>query len=128
MNRWIRYCIKQARKRTTDQKYRLHAVLVRGGSVIVQGRNVSVQDACGRSKNPCAPEWIGLHAEMDCVRRATPEQMAGATLYVGGVSPAGNLILTRPCDWCWDVLSSLSLASIVYHTDSGLTVLTKIKR
>lgn len=117
--RWLRYCVKKARQRQTPQQYRLHALLVKGGSVLAQGYNVPATEFPGKALNPRAPEWIGLHAELACLKKATEEQISGSTLYVGGVTWSGNLLLSKPCEFCWQVLEQLELARVVWHTPAG---------
>ena len=56
---------------------------------------------------------------MAAIRKATPERLKGATLYVGGVSAKGNKILTKPCRWCAGVLKSTGIKSVVWHNHSG---------
>lgn len=119
MHRWLRYCVKKAGERTTEQKYRLHSVLIRGGSVISQGINLSVSECYGRSANPKAPEWIGLHAEIACLRRVT--EPSGAVLYVGGVTASGALLLSKPCKWCWDSIKEAGIVAVVWHDPDGIT-------
>lgn len=128
MHRWLRYCVKIAKSTTTSQRYRLHAVLVRGGAVLAQGSNLAVSDILGKVFNPDAPEWIGLHAEMACIRRARPDQLVGATLYVGGVTASGNIVTSKPCHWCYDVLSRTGISRIVWHDTAGNTHSIKLRR
>jgi tRNA(Arg) A34 adenosine deaminase TadA len=118
-SRWLRYCIRKAKKYDTNQRYKFHAVLVKGGSIQGEGQNISVQDCGGQVFNPHAPEWIGLHAEMSCLKRASDRQIEGATLYVGGVTQAGKLITTAPCDWCGHILDMSGLFAVVWHDSIG---------
>lgn len=122
MNSWLKYAVKKARSRKGEaQKYRLNAVLIRGGSVLAEGTNQPADTSSFRVVNPKAPEWMGIHAEIDCLRRATPEQIEGSTLFVGGVKPSGGLIVTKPCQYCEEILRDSELSAVVWHTAWGTT-------
>lgn len=117
--KWIEYCIRKARRRNTSQRYRLHSVLVRGGSVICEGENLPVTDFALKCIKPHAEEWIGLHAEVATIRKAKPNQLKGAVLYVGGVTHFGSLILSKPCCWCSDILKETGIKAVVWHDKDG---------
>lgn len=121
MNRWLAYCVRRARRRDSLQRFRLHAVLVRGGRVQAEGFNFHPTDMHARVVNPKAPTWMGMHAEVACLRSATPEQIRGSTLYVGGVNYTGKLIRTRPCEWCLDIIADAGVQNIAWHDAYGRT-------
>lgn len=118
-NRWIDYCLRRALTRDTAQRYRLHSVLIRGGSVLAEGENLPVTAAHGKIMNPEAEEWMGLHAEMDCLRSATEDQLESSVLYVAGVSPTGKLLISKPCPYCTEILIEQPLKSVRYHNSRG---------
>lgn len=120
MHRWLRYCLIKAGRRTGGQRYRLYAVAIKGGSVQAEGYNRPASDFPGVSFNQFAPTYIGLHAEMDCIRLATSESIAGSTLYVAGVNPSGGLLLSKPCDTCMETIIEAGIRKVVWHDTNGV--------
>lgn len=85
-----------------------------------------VTDFPGRVLNARAPEWIGLHAELACLKNATEENVIGATLYVAGVTWSGNLVRSKPCEFCWPVLQDSGLSRVVWLEPNGFAALHKL--
>lgn len=67
------------------------------------------------------PEQVFLHAEADCLVRATkvltPKQMAGSVLYVVRVKLDGSLGLAKPCVGCMALIDEFGVGSVKFTVD-----------
>ena len=111
--RWMRLAIAQAES-ATHEKWRVGAVLVRGGSVLSTG--------CNKYRND--PSIVGLngvsyHAEDVAIKRAGTSK--GATLFVARVTKSGMLGLAKPCHKCLPLLEENGVHSIVWTHPYGIT-------
>lgn len=88
------------------------AVIVRGGNVLSLGINKMknhpdvipeelIKDACH------------VHAEIDAIKKVKND-LRGATIYVARVSPFGKGVMSRPCNKCYQAISSAGISKIVY--------------
>jgi len=110
--RWLRYALQQAEQAPHD-RWRVGAVLVRGGSVLSTGFN--------RYRNDPAQVEFGhasYHAEEVALRRSGDAE--GSTIYVARVTRSGLLGLAKPCPRCTDMLITEGVSTVVWSTPSGL--------
>lgn len=54
-----------------------------------------------------------VHAEIDAIKKVKGG-LKGATIYVARISPFGKGMLSRPCDRCYDIITSSGINKIVY--------------
>lgn len=102
-DRWLDVALKVAAA-SPYRKWRVGAVVVRGGSVLAVGMSKSRNDPSlldgydeGSHEAQHIRERLSLHAEIDALSRCTPE---GADLYVARLTPAGATALAKPCRRC----------------------------
>ena len=99
---------------STHSKYRMVAILVKGGRLISAGAN----------KENSAPKRyvkqirtnMSLHAEVCCLSGISKEASRGATIYIVGETAKGNSMLTAPCESCLSFIFHMDLKRIVYET------------
>jgi deoxycytidylate deaminase len=114
----MRLAIKQAQWAPHD-KWRVGAVLVRGGSVISTGYN--------RYRNHPAQvnlEGISYHAEEACIMKAGDPH--GATIYVARITKSGLLGMAKPCVRCQELLLSNGVRAVVYTTPTEIIKLRSL--
>lgn len=112
--RWLRTALQQAEK-ATHPKWRVGAVVVRGGSVVGQGSN--------RYRN--SPANVGhrdvsYHAEDVALRRAG-ENSSGSTIYVARLTMGGDLGLAKPCSRCQELLDKYNVHTVVWSSPTGIS-------
>lgn len=117
--RWMSVALNQAEK-APHAKWRVGAVLVRGGSVISTGYN-------RYRNNPSQVELpdVSYHAEEVALKRAG-DSAEGSTLYVARLTRSGDLALSRPCEWCQHKLSEYGVYTVSWTTEYGL-IKTRLK-
>lgn len=109
MNRTI-YC---ATKSECRQK---HAALVeKSGRVISWAINKYYNDPAMFPSDLLTREreMISVHAEINAIRRVSPEVLLGATIYVARVGSKGAA-LSRPCERCEDALVKAGVRKVIY--------------
>lgn len=119
--RWIAVA-KKMLLYSNHPKYKMVAILVKGGKIVSMGTN---------SLGPPAffiryAENRGRHAEVRCLFGLDKKYTKGATLYVVGLTAVGNIILSRPCKGCEDFIKRMGLRRVVYHTVTDEIVGEKI--
>lgn len=102
-----------AMKRAVDSqcRYRVGAVLVRGGRVL--------GGACNKYRNNPFIDFqnASFHAEEVLLRRTRRPQ--GAVVYVARVDNRGRPLLARPCQRCQQALAAYGVVRAHYTTDTG---------
>lgn len=117
-NRRLRECLKKARARETTMRWSMYAILEKGGAVQAQGWNIPASDGSFMSIHPKAPDFLGLHAEIVCIRNAAVTE--GCTLYIGGIlTGSRRLLMTKPCDWCIQTIMDAGINKVVWHDTEG---------
>lgn len=110
--RWLRHALVQA-EQAPHARWRVGAVLIRGGSVLSTGYN--------RYRNDPAQVEFGnasYHAEEVALRKAGDAE--GSTIYVARITRSGALGLAKPCPRCLDLLITEGVSTVVWSTPSGL--------
>lgn|SRR3990167_3447404 len=75
--------------RRSQCSVKVSAVLADAVGIVSWGRNHSGSDG------------MGCHAEVDCLRRANPKRIPGATLYVAAIRARNSKTITaQPCADC----------------------------
>ncbi|GFN32416.1 hypothetical protein PCURB6_26760 [Paenibacillus curdlanolyticus] len=56
----------------------------------------------------------GWHSELDVLHRLDPEIISGGVLYTSGLSRGGNILYSKPCEYCQKYLKQFKLKAIYY--------------
>lgn len=110
--RWIERAIRQAEQAPHD-KWRVGAVLIRGGRFLAAGYN--------RYRNDPAlvgADGVSYHAEAVAIRKAGDAH--GATLYVARLTKGGALGLSMPCDRCQSLIEESGVRTVIWTTPDGM--------
>lgn len=109
MSKYLALAIKQAAN--SQCRYRVGAVLVRGGRVL--------GGACNKYRNHPIIDFqnASFHAEEVILRRTRRPQ--GAVVYVARVDSQGRPLLARPCQRCQQALAAYGVARAYYTTATG---------
>jgi deoxycytidylate deaminase len=112
----IRIASKQAKK-STFERYKLGAVIVKKGRVMSVGYNEIRYNSELRKSN--------IHAEeaaiMKLLRTKRLEDLAGSTIYVSRIRANGSTGLAKPCGNCDALIKSVGIRAVVYTTSEGTT-------
>jgi len=112
----IRIASKQAKK-STFQRHKLGAVIVKGNRVLSTGYNEIRYSRHLQKSN--------IHAEESAIVKLLKENrlsdLNGSTIYVSRVCPSGRLALSKPCGSCRGLIQSVGISKVVYTTDTGET-------
>jgi deoxycytidylate deaminase len=112
----IRLASKQAKK-STFERYRLGAVIVKGNRVLATGYNEIRYSKRLRKSN--------IHAEEAAILKLLKENrlqdLNGSAIYVSRVCPSGRTAMAKPCKTCAELIRSVGLDKVIYTTDSGTT-------
>ena len=108
----IKIACKTAIKSTFD-RHRLGAVIVRGHRVLATGHNgLRSSKQIGKST---------LHAEEAAIIKMLQSRrqhlLIGADLYVSRVRPNGSIGLAKPCDRCMELIKSVGIGRVFYTTN-----------
>lgn len=112
--RWLRLALQQAEK-ANHPKWKVGAVVVRGGSVVGQGFN--------RYRNSPANvhhQDVSYHAEDVALRRAG-DNASGSTIYVARLTMGGDLGLAKPCLRCQELLDRYNVHTVVWTSPAGIS-------
>lgn len=95
---------------TSQQKYRLGAVLVKKGKVISVGTNIrrNHPDVCD---DPMSQS--GICAERMAIKRAG-HNAEGAYLYVARVGKTGQPLLAKPCSRCVEAIEKAKVKRVIF--------------
>ena len=109
--RWLSRAIRASTK--TDGPYMLGAVIVKGGAMLAAEPN--------RFRNHRATSDTGwsVHAEAAALHAASRSHLAGATLYVARITPAGRVGMAKPCAECEAAAAAAGITKVVYTTTDG---------
>jgi deoxycytidylate deaminase len=92
------------------------AVVVYNGHIIGSGYNVNLQHPDIKQFN----ELKTLHAEMSAIFRVKNKKLLKkAELYVGRLNKAGEIVSSRPCPVCRQVMRSFGVSKVHYTTNEG---------
>lgn len=111
--RWVRLALLQA-EQAPHEKWRVGAVLIRGGSVIGTGYNRYRNDPAMVS-----PGEVSYHAESVALRRAG-DNAFGATMYVARITKGGELGMAKPCHRCQELLITSGIHTVVWTNPYGI--------
>jgi tRNA(Arg) A34 adenosine deaminase TadA len=114
--KFMRLAAKIAESSTS--RFRVGAVLVRGGSVI----SVAPNDMSTKSK--ASSDYFGVprckHAEMRILRRFVPSMsLAGCKMYICRVNNDGRWMSSMPCRMCQIELYKRGVSKVYYIDTEG---------
>lgn len=89
-------------------QHKVSAVLVNGNRIISWGYNREKTHSC--SPHP----YKAIHAEFDAIRRANPNEVQGATIYVYRQQRDGTPAMARPCSSCMSLIKSVGIKKVCY--------------
>lgn len=107
----IRLAVKQAAK--SNCLHKLGAVIVKNGRVLSVGYN-EIRYSHFTKKGTVHAEEAAIIKLMQAKDFAS---LAGSTLYVTRVSPAGKTALSKPCSRCMELIKAVGIKKVVYTTN-----------
>lgn len=103
---------KKVSKLSDHKNFHIGSVIVRGSKVISVGTNKI-------KTHPRSPHPFGsLHSEMAAILLAK-QDLKGCELYVFREIRNGTFALSRPCQYCWELISEAGIKEIHYTTNGG---------
>lgn len=101
--------------KSKHKQHRVGAVIVKGGRILSTGFNKI------RPSKELKTETI--HAEEDAVlkvlRNGNHQALVGAKIYVTRFTRGGRIGLSKPCERCMALLTSVGMRSASFTTDYG---------
>lgn len=96
------------------QRWKVVAILVNKKPVAIASNNSRKTSPLTNSFNP----RNRLHAELRCLKKASPEKLEGSTMYIWRMKQYsfGN---SRPCSMCMKYLKEAGVKQVVYSTNTG---------
>lgn len=100
----------------------------RHGSVLFSGKRIL---NCGRNfmskTHPKSnSEWGKIHAELDCILGVARDILENSNLLVIRLSAFGDLVMSRPCPNCMDLIRAANIKNIFYSNNQGQIVKERI--
>jgi deoxycytidylate deaminase len=107
---------------SSDESFRVGAVLVRGGNILRTGVNQGTKTHPLKARMYPQKAYKGLHAEVHLLRGLRAYDVRGACVYVARTRSNGKAGLARPCEKCRQHLRSMGISKVVYSTETGYGV------
>jgi len=102
-----------AESNDTYPKWRLSAVIVKGGAVLSVGQSkLRTNPAVCDFDEPGVRERVSIHAEMDALKRCGNPK--GAVIYVARIGRSNDIGLAKPCRSCQKKLIAAGIKRVVY--------------
>jgi deoxycytidylate deaminase len=111
----IRIASRQAEKST--HRYKLGAVIVKGGRVLSTGYN-EIRYSKELQKGSIHAEEAAI---LKLLKAKRLSDLAGADLYVSRISHGGYSRLSCPCAGCMALIRAVLIKKVIYTTDDGGT-------
>ena len=112
--RWLRVAAKESLK--SNYKYKVGAVLVKGGRIIARGHNEVRLKSTGCRRYS---KWMeSLHAERACVTKVDKDEVRGGIIYIFRHNGHGKSALAKPCPQCLWMLNDLGIKRIIYSINT----------
>lgn len=104
-----------------NQRWRFVAVLISAGKPLA----VSTNDL--KKTSPFADKqspYRRLHAEMRCLKKASPDKISGSTMYVWRLRNDNDQWgMAKPCLMCQEELLKAEVKKVFYSTENGVRLL-----
>lgn len=117
---YLSRAMKMAHRSRVVQRH--GAIVVKGGSILSMGFNRYSNDPKLFPVNHFSSDKlnhedrtsISVHAELAALRKLTPEQLRGATVYVARVTPSGAVGSSEPCPACALELKRVGIKKVIF--------------
>lgn len=111
INRWIKFAQKQTH-RCEHENYRMVAIVLINKKLISLGWN----NAKTHPKMRALDEHKLVHAELMALAKvAKREDLAKAQLFIYGETKAGNIITSKPCPCCQQLIKEANIKEVIYY-------------
>jgi deoxycytidylate deaminase len=104
---------KKVSKLSNHKHHKIGSVLVRGNKVISMGTNHIKTHP--RSTHP----FKSLHSEMAAILLAK-QDLKGCDMYVFRETKNGTKALSRPCQYCWELISQVAIKDVHFTVHNGM--------
>ena len=112
--------------RSTYQRVRIGAVIVRGNYMISAGANLATSHPLQKKFNDAArrlaPQHC-LHAELHAIVKAKDEDLSGCHIYVARLDKLGRWAHCRPCAACTLAIRLAGITEVTYTTPKGIVTI-----
>lgn len=117
--------MRLASKRAKDSNHSLYKM----GAVVVKGNRV-LSSACNKVNRGCKyikhKKWENsIHAEAHAILQLLKSDrvtdLCGSDLYVTRINKVGHLCMSKPCEFCVQLATSVGIRSIVFINRKGDT-------
>lgn len=103
---------KKVSKLSNHKHHKIGSVIVRCGKVLSVGTN-------NIKTHPKSPHpFKSLHAEMAAILLAK-QDLKDCELYVFRELKDGSLALSRPCEYCWELIYASGIKEVHYTANQG---------
>ena len=106
-------------KTSNDQRHRHGAVLVRGGSVLNWSSNRNKVHRWAQKFRAHGCGHATHHAEVGAILGVAREKTQGADIYVVRINKRDNLLLSKPCEMCQELLRHVGVKRVFYSIDDN---------
>jgi deoxycytidylate deaminase len=103
---------KKISKLSNHKHFQIGSVIVRGSKIVSVGTNNIKTHP--KSLHP----YFSLHSEGAAILLAK-QDLIGCEIYVYREIKDGTLALSRPCEYCWKMISISGIEEIHYTTNGG---------
>lgn len=109
---WLNSATRLA-KQSSHWPYKMSCIVVKGGKVISKGIN---KPDLAEAKDARYNMGRGIHAELSAILNAARNgvPLKGAVAYVAGLTKAGNLTCSKPCELCYKLLPESGIKAVYY--------------
>lgn len=118
--------LKQASRIAAESdvhKYKLGAVIERGGRVLAVGVNsYRTYGRHYRETDDFPPRSVWTYHAEEAALKAVGMEANGATLYVSRVNKRGDVRMAKPCKDCMELIKKAGIKRIVYTIDSEMSL------
>ena len=108
----LQRAIRHAWENETYPKFRMAAVVVKGGSVLACGHNKLNTDPALVADSDRSLHKVAVHAEADALKQCGNPK--GSTVYVARIGRNGKVGMARPCCRCQTQLINAGVTRAVY--------------
>lgn len=110
--RKLRRVVTLAESNEHYPKFRLGAILYKGGSTLSTGMSRILTEPRLVEEGSGLLRRISVHAEIDALRQCGDP--VGSTIYVARIGRNGQVGLSKPCSQCEDELTRAGVKKVIY--------------
>lgn len=108
--RWLNTALRVARK-SEFWPYKMGCIVVKSGRIVGSGVN---KHSIAETKDPRYNLGRGIHAELAAVLSAC-KSLDGADAYIAGWTRGNNILCSKPCDLCEQLLKESGIRNVYYY-------------